>query len=309
MRKQPVFAVVSGVGRGVWEPIHDFCEHREVPCLFPNTDRPPSGAGFYSLYLSRGISLEADLVTHEIARTRGGGERTVTQVFRDSQDGRARAGELRRSLAQVPGVRLVDRPLPAGANLRARSWDALGADGKTDLVLWLADADIAAISAGAGPPRNGSVIYLSSAMLGGPDRVPSTWRPATRLIHPFDLPDRWQPRRAYLERWLEGNGLKLSEERVQANAYLVMNLLTRSLKHLREPLSRDYLVERIEHGIENSAWRSVYREIGLGANSQRFAAKGGYVIGWTGKNTEQWDGQWIVPMSGLSPAPALTSVN
>ena len=39
-RAQPVFALLSGLVPGSWQPVHDFCEGFEIPCLFPITDLP-----------------------------------------------------------------------------------------------------------------------------------------------------------------------------------------------------------------------------------------------------------------------------
>lgn len=309
LQAQPVFAVVSGVGRGNWQPIHDFCEHREVPCLFPGTDRPPAETAFYSLYLSRGIALEADIVAHEIAQAGKGGDRKVVQVYLDNDEGRARAQELRRSLALVPSVRLFDRPLPVVAPAPVLSRGMWVNGGQADLVFWLGRTELATLRTGDRLQHDIGAIYLSSSLLGGPDGVPTALRPSARLVHPYDLPDRWLPRRAQLEQWLRGHHLTLTEERVQANTYLAMNLFAKALKHVREPFSRDYLVERIEHATENSAWRSVYRELSLGANAQRFASKGGYVITWTGVEALQLDGRWVVPGIGASSLPALTRID
>jgi len=38
LRAEPVFAVISGIGRRTWEPIHRFCEREAIPCLMPNID-------------------------------------------------------------------------------------------------------------------------------------------------------------------------------------------------------------------------------------------------------------------------------
>jgi hypothetical protein len=32
--------VVSGLGGSNWAPVHQFCERRQLPCLFPNVDAP-----------------------------------------------------------------------------------------------------------------------------------------------------------------------------------------------------------------------------------------------------------------------------
>src|SRR5882757_344377 len=56
LAKEPVLAVISGVGGPNWAPVHEFCEQEAVPCLFPNVDVPVEASGdFYSLYFSKGV--------------------------------------------------------------------------------------------------------------------------------------------------------------------------------------------------------------------------------------------------------------
>jgi hypothetical protein len=300
VKQQPVFAMVSGIGRGPWQPVHDFCERREIPCLFPNTDLPPDETAFYSLYLSRGISLEADLVAQDIARGAQSGERHVIQVFRDNDLGRARAQALRHSLTSLPAVQLTDKKLDPGVR-DITSW--LGANvtsGKSDVVFWLPREDLARFGTIRGSAAGGRAVYLSSVLIGGPENVPAALRPVVRVIHPFDLPDRWHARRGQLESWLKAHNLTLGEERIQASTFLSMNLLTKAMKHVREPFSKEYLIERVEHVTENSVWRSVYREIGLGANAQRFASKGGYLLSWRNIDAREFDAEWVVPSAAQS---------
>jgi Cytochrome c len=65
---EPVFAVISGLGGSDWGPVHEFCEEQELPCLFPNVEAPVGGdSDFYTVYLSRGVLLEAQLVARELA--------------------------------------------------------------------------------------------------------------------------------------------------------------------------------------------------------------------------------------------------
>ena len=62
-QKKPFFAVVSGLVRGSWLPIGEFCDHTRVPCLLPITDLPVAGAqGGYSVYFSEGLTLEAKVL-------------------------------------------------------------------------------------------------------------------------------------------------------------------------------------------------------------------------------------------------------
>jgi hypothetical protein len=39
-REQPVFALLGGISTGSWQPVHDFCEKNQIPCILPLTDLP-----------------------------------------------------------------------------------------------------------------------------------------------------------------------------------------------------------------------------------------------------------------------------
>lgn len=39
-KQKPAFALLGGISYQDWKPIHDFCETRQIPCLFPITDYP-----------------------------------------------------------------------------------------------------------------------------------------------------------------------------------------------------------------------------------------------------------------------------
>ncbi|MDB5897816.1 MAG: hypothetical protein JWP41_1418, partial [Ramlibacter sp.] len=67
-RRQPVFALVAGIGAADWQPIHAFSERFELPCVLPLTDLPAVHEGdFYTLYFSRGISLEGEALARFFA--------------------------------------------------------------------------------------------------------------------------------------------------------------------------------------------------------------------------------------------------
>jgi len=71
-REKPVFAMVSGLVNGPWAPIHGFCEQQQLPCLFPNTDRPVfSDQDYYTFYFSQGLALEAKVLTKYLLRKKG----------------------------------------------------------------------------------------------------------------------------------------------------------------------------------------------------------------------------------------------
>lgn len=302
-RRQPVFAVVSGAGRGSWQPVHGFCERRQLPCLFPNTVSPPAESGFYSLYFSPGLVLDAKLLAHDLLAAAAGDGRQIVQLYRDD-DGEAAAAALHAALAATPqlvvsGQRVAAHELPAEALRRI-----LAERPVTDLVLWLPADDLAAMAAAVALPASVVNLYLSSSLLADWERgVPAVWRPRARLIHQYDLPDDWQTRRTRLTRWLRVHELELVDEHLQANAYFAASLVGHTLEHLRENYSREYLIERLEHVTESVPWTSIYPSLGL-ASGQRFAAKGGYVLRWPVADGAAEGGPWIVPQLSGARAPS-----
>ena len=123
--KDPVFALLGGVGEAEWGPVDDFCEENEVPCLLPNVDAPPASAGrsYYTLYVSRGVELEAAAVAAEIARDPSPAR--VVQLVPERGPGRAGADALRAALADRKDIsvrnRIVVPGVFAGRTLAARN--------------------------------------------------------------------------------------------------------------------------------------------------------------------------------------------
>jgi hypothetical protein len=268
---QPVFAVVSGVGGPNWAPVHDFCERSALPCLFPNIDAPPAEADhdFYSLYFSRGVLLEAELIAAAIA---GGASppTAVRQVYRSGDVGAAAAGVLAAALARQ-GIAVSDAPVPAvGAGLT----EALASVRPEEaVVLWLRPSDLAALS-GEPPPT----VY-SSGLMGGLERspLPSAWRTNAHMAYPVDLPDRRRVRVDYAMGWFNLRHIPVVATQAQADTYLACGLVSETLSRMVDTFVRDYLVERVEDMLEHRLLTGYYPRLSLG-QGQRFASKGGYMV-------------------------------
>ena len=241
-RKQPVFAVVSGLSSGVWQPVHEFCESQRVPCWFPSVDLPSANtSGGYSLYFSRGVLLEAAVLA---AHLTAGGAHTpqrVVQVFRDDAVGRAAALAFKRALQGASTV-VVDRPLGDGAeSLR----DAVRSINTTDVaVLWLPASEFKALS--ELPPPVAAGIYFSGRLAGGESAIPLAWKNTARLVYPYEIPDLRQHNLDYLHAWLKSRNLPLLDEPMQSEVYFALTFLTDTLADMLDNIYRDYLVERAE---------------------------------------------------------------
>lgn len=299
-RRQPVFALLSGVGNGDWLPVHEFCERNETPCLFPNAN-PPQRAGedYSSFYFSRGPALEAGVLARHLsdAGLADSGQ-TVVQVYRDDAGGQASAQALRAALQRLGIDSVVDRPLGGEAKTEADWIRLLDADRPETLVLWLDDADLAEFPLRHEAPPWLSELYLSGSLVAQTGRFMQAedWRDRVAIVYPFELQERIAPRMARLRAWLRARNVPQAEERIQANAFFAATIAGDALAHMDENYSQDYFIERVEHMTEQSLFPSVYPRLSLGPG-QRFASRGGYVVGFaqdgTGRTTPLSD--WIVP--------------
>jgi hypothetical protein len=290
---EPVFAVLSGLGGSHWEPVQKFCEHESLPCLFPNVEAPTGDdADFYSVYLSRGVLLEAQLIAREFADATERPKRVV-QVFRAGDVGESAARVLR-SARDSSGPPLVDRVLKArgpAAELAA----ALREVGPEDaLVLWLRPQDLQALAA---VPVPTSRVWISGEM-GGLERapLPGSWRAATRMAYPVDLPGQRAVRVDYALSWFRIRKIPLVAEQVQADTYLACGLVSETLNHMVDAFVREYLVERLEMALDHRALTGYYPRLGL-APGQRFASKGGYIVRFADPHGSRVTalGDWITP--------------
>lgn len=322
-RKQPVFAVVSGLSDSTWQPVHDFCEREGVPCWFPSVDLPPPAQGFYPVYFSRGVALEAEVLAAWLKEKGRPSPRRLVQVFRDDYVGRGAAQALRQAL-NGSGIAVEDRVLSGGGEDALRA--ALAQTGRKDGVMfWLRPADVAELEK-LKPP---AVAYFSAALAGGEQGpFPAAWREKTRLVYPCELPDKRRANLDYFHQWLKLRKLELVDEQMQSEVFFALNFLTDTIAEMLDNLYRDYLLERAENMIARReggkaeeqarardalrlpekvlAWRqaaregavqggtTIYPRMSLGVG-QRFASKGGYIVRFSSGGGLAADSGWIVP--------------
>lgn len=316
-RNNPVFAIVSGLSNTTWEPVHAFCQREQVPCWFPSIDLPVAAEGFYPLYFSRGVALEADVLAQHLRGLGDGKPHRVVQVYRDDYVGRGAAATLTRDLLGS-GIEVQDRVLSDNGPGALRR--LMAGIPKTDTVMfWLRPADLAGLDKIA--PSD--TAYFSAALSNaerGP--FPTAWKNRARLVYPYELPEKREGNLEYFHAWLKFRQLPLVDEPLQAEAFFAVSSLTDTVSDMLDNLYRDYLVERAESMLtqndtgkaeqqvfsrQQARWRtnmpagkqtgtSIYPRISLGPD-QRFASKGGYIVRFAdaGGNKLVAESDWIVP--------------
>ena len=295
---EPVFAVISGLGGKTWEPVHRFCEQEAIPCLLPNVDLPVvAESDFYPLYFSKGVVLEAQLISHQLQQdAQARKSQRLVQVYRQGDIGADASRELAKSVS-TGEIANVNRVLPsakAGQSGRELARALEGTGSGDAIMLWLRPDDLrslpAKVPAGASVFVSGSMADLEQAPL------PAAWRKVARMAYPYDLPDQRKVRMNFPLGWFKVRHIPVVAERVQSDTYLAMGVLSEAVTHMLESFYRDYLVERIENMLSAHQVSGYYPRFGL-APGQRFASKGGYVVHFADPDGPRLvaDSEWITP--------------
>jgi Cytochrome c len=292
---EPVFAVISGLGRGSWAPVHLFCEQAEIPCLFPNVDQPVvAEQDFYALYYSRGVLLEGDLMVAQISADKSARPRRVVQLYKKGDIGEAAAGSVQAAAAKL-GLPAVSRSLNADGISKNEVRNAL-ADVRPDdaLVLWLRPRDLAELP----PEGTASKRILLSGILGDMEQspIPAWWRANARMTYVVDLPEQRRVRLDFPMGWFRIHNIALVSERVQVDTYVACGIVSEMLSEMLDSFVRDYLIEKTETMLSHRLVNGYYPRLSL-APGQRFASKGGYIVHFAGPSGTQIvaDTEWTVP--------------
>jgi hypothetical protein len=169
---EPVFAVVNGVTGGSWAPVHEFCERNSLPCLFPTTNLPVvDRQDFYSVYLSKGITLEAEAIAQQLIEAQVPPEQVLQVYLPDNVESRAASAALEKILG------------PETARVALTEFDTVDVEGRS-LVAWLGVDEVNSIDTTAA-----AQIYLSGSLLRAQEAaLHESVRTRARLVYSTELP-------------------------------------------------------------------------------------------------------------------------
>lgn len=251
------FALISGLSNGTWAPVEAFCEREQVPCWFPSIVDTPAREvqPKYSVYFSRGLSLDAAVVVDYLKDRKDSG--TLVQLYRGSEAG-------------VQVVRLLHEKWHAETGKKSIEIDLDRTDGKAlshtlaslksreiSLVAWLGKKDLGTLPALL-PQRKPVRVFASGRLLhadlGG---LPPELSASLRIIYPYELPSLRRTGSDYMKNWLQLRNLPLVDEPLQSEVYFAMSFLADTLSEMLGNLYGDYLVERADTMINQREARKV----------------------------------------------------
>jgi hypothetical protein len=277
-RKKPVFAVLGGIVKGDFQPVHEFCNQNSIPCIMPETDQPVvSDDNWYVLYLSRGPELEGESAARflNMRNDLAGDAGRIVQVYRDQGKGPVIARAFRETLMELglqPPREVVVKagePLDVGL-LKGMGPGAIAA-------LWLDGDDISRLLLSVDKTRLPT--FLASGGLLGErlTAVPDHVRRFTYITYPYRLPKEGKEIRLVVTAWLRNHRLPQTNVRVSADMYALGSMLTDVFMHVKRNYYRDHFLDVFDMQRDQTYTVLNYPRLSFGPG-QRYAAKGCYLV-------------------------------
>jgi hypothetical protein len=277
-RTEPAFAILGGISWESWQPIHDFCEAQQIPCLFPITDLPViSSTSWYTFYASKGYYQEGDTAArYLIGKEAPASGKRVLQIVRSGKEGEALAAGFNDAWVEAGNGRLETVKLPPDQPLGGDEITALiKRHQPTSIVLWGGPETIAALETVAAdtplPDFFVSSRFLGKAMYA----IPEALRERAYITYPYRLPE--------MEKNFEGYGglLRLGtkqhkdEKRIASRTFSMVHIFLLGLEELKLDFYRDNLLDVIS--MKPDQILPDYERYSFGPG-QRYASKGCYIV-------------------------------
>jgi cytochrome c553 len=251
-RAEPVFALVGGISNDSWQPIHQFCEDHQIPCILPITDLPEiSATDYYTRYFSKGYYQEGEAVARYLAKTLDSTHPwNLVQVLGHGPAAKALAAGFEKAWAGHGGKPVQTVSLEQEQPLTTESLLKLVPAGKDSvLMLWTGPDSYGAMSSLVPGPNRPAFVFLSSTLLG--DRLwdlPSEVRPFTYVSYPYREPGAktLAPKVSGQRPVVVDKEYRKNDRRIASKTGTAAALLTDAIVRMEQNFYRDHLLDLID---------------------------------------------------------------
>jgi len=276
-KREPVFALIGGITKGEWKPIHEFSEENRIPCLFPITDFPYiSDTDWYTMYVSRGYQQEGEGAAKYI----NGSpdllkDRPVVEIVRESREGRALSEGFHRAWKEAGREMPLRFSLKEGEELTAGFLIRLAEKEKPGVILiWDGPSALPAVVKFRGKDDQ-IPVFVASGYLGRDVwTLDETIRDMTYITYPYVLPQDEAKRRLEIP-FLNSRNLKGDAQRIFNRTYPVIPVLAQAFMDMRGNYYRDTFLDVVSMMADR--WVPMYERLSFGPG-QRYASKGCYIV-------------------------------
>jgi cytochrome c553 len=286
-QQKPVFAVISGISNTTWQPMHEFCQEQQLPCLLPSVLMPPKSINFYDIYFSKGIYLEADVLAKHFQQLAQQAPKKLIQVYSDDEVSRTAMHSLESAL-KTTNTTVEDVVYPKDLN-RFKTLN------KNDtLVLWLHPEDLAKASKELAKAKLDN-IYVSGFLANEHyEALTPALRTKVKVVYPYEVGKSRETNGNKLKAWLNTIDLPLVNEPLQTDVFFNLLFMTDLSSQMLDNFYRDYFVERAEDMLSVGSNITLYPRLSLAAG-QRFASKGAYIAKFNPQGSLIAESEWLIP--------------
>ena len=294
------FAMVAGAAGPGWPVIDQFCEQFEVPCILPLTEfAPPGEPGFYSLYFSSGITLEAAVIARHLQDSKLAPRAKILILYPDDVAGPVTLMSLRKKLLDTGFSNIAAVPVRVDKPFSAQAWDGLLRSEQAQVMISLIPTNT--LSGMVAQSRDSDnlpgAIYTaaSSSDWASNSGIPAALFERIRHVYPYTLkePGHVQfPREAV---WLKSQGLSDLDPLAASKTLFALKALGMGLMDIQSNFSGAYLLEMFEHSLDGTRLTSLFPKTSLGPD-QRYLARGAWVARLSGNPDALFTGAiWVQP--------------
>lgn len=277
-KKEPVFAILGGISNKPWQPIHDFCETNQLPCLFPITDLPAvSDTGWYTYYASKGFYQEGETASRFLTNSiRDGAGDKVLQIVRTTAEGEALAAGFTTTWNEAGQGHLQTVRLDQDQKLDAELLKKLLLHHTPDtVVIWTGEEVITSLSE-LPPETKLPQFFVSSRFIGNSvTTLPDPLRNKVFITYPFRLPEDELTFKGYKEFLTLGKLIQPDEKRIATRTFSMIHIFLQGLKELRQDFYRDTLLDVL--AMRPDQYLPDFERYSFGPG-QRYASKGCYIV-------------------------------
>ena len=278
--KTPVFAIASGISEDNWKNIDDFCNAREVPCILPNTRTPGfSGKNFYTLYYTAGPYNDASV---------------IASYFHDKNIENNEAHDIVQlydatSYSEIAKDILHDEITSSGKhNIASVSLETISSkhdidqhitNKDTTIIIWSEKLDaslLEALSRNKNKIKSVFIPYYLATSIETRNKL-SGIGVKFFTSYPYVAPASEPRDTIRSSAWGKSKKIDMTEKAVFTNTFTAIKVFINAIKHLRSNFNRDYMIELLEHKLDNSVFTGMYPKLTIGPN-QRYASRGGYIM-------------------------------
>jgi hypothetical protein len=288
-RKDQVFALLSGITKGQWQPIHQFCEDNRIPSILPITDYPViSDTDWFTIYFSKGLYQEGEgAARHLNSVAEALRHKTVVEVVRDSPEGRALSKGFQETWQTLGHRSAVTVILKKEELLTTEFLERIVKREKpAALLVWDGPGALRAIEALGGSGDRPGMVFVSSSYLGE-----TIWtlredaRDLIYLTYPYRLPQDEESYKNMVESFMGIRNFQGDKLIILKRVYSAVQVFSQALVGMNGNYYRDYLLDLFgmtmgANGMglwEQDAVYPLYERFSFGPG-QRYASKGCYIV-------------------------------